>query len=323
MIKATVKACTAAFALCFAASTTYAQEFPTKPVRIVVPFAAGGASDIYARLIGQKLSINWKQPVIVDNRPGAGGSLGADHVAKAPRDGYTLLLTDVSAVTINPHLYPALPYAAKDLHGVINLATSGHILIAPLSFPGNTLADVIAMEKAKPGSLNIAMSGIGTSTHISGLKLNATAGIKLVHVPYKGGGAALNDVVGGQVHLMFIGPPPAMPLLNSGKIKAIAVTTPQRMKALPQVGTVAEAGFPGFESIGAQGIFATAGTPAHIINKLNRDIAEIIRQPDVRERWAQMGVEPLENTSEQFVAWLSAQGDQMGKLIREAGLKLD
>jgi len=196
-----------ALTLCLA-SLAHGQEYPSKPIQIIVPFAPGGASDIHARLIGQKLSIAWKQPVIIENRAGAGGSIGAAIVAKAPRDGYTLLLTDVAAVTISPSLYPNLPYSAKDLHGVINLAVSGHILIAPTSFPPNTLSEVIALEKTKPGRLNIAISGIGSSTHISGLKLNALTGMNLTHVPYKGGGAAINDVIGGQVELMFIGPPP-------------------------------------------------------------------------------------------------------------------
>jgi tripartite-type tricarboxylate transporter receptor subunit TctC len=321
MFKKTWLTCGLAFALCFTATLAAGQDYPSKPIRIVVPFAAGGASDIYARVIGQKLSTRWKQPVVIDNRPGAGGSLGADLVAKAPPDGYLLLLADESILTINPTLYPSLPYAAKNLQGVINLATSGYILIAPAAFRGNSLTDVIAMEKSKPGQLNIAVSGVGTSTHIAGLQLNDTTGMKLTHVPYKGGGAALSDVIGGQVDLMFIGPPPAMPLLKSGKVKALAVTTSKRMAALPQVPTVAEAGFPGFESSGAQGIFAPAETPAYIIKKLNLEIADIMRQPDVRERWAQMGVEPIENTPEQFAAWLSSQGEKLGKFIRENGLK--
>jgi tripartite-type tricarboxylate transporter receptor subunit TctC len=300
-----------------------AADYPDKSIRVVVPYAPGGASDILARVLGQKLSESFKQAVVIENKPGAGGTIGAELVAKAPPDGYTLLLSDVAVYTIAPRLYAKLPYTAAELAPVINLATFAHVLIAAPNSSLGSFGDVLAREKAKPGSLSVASSGNGTSTHLTAEMVNSVAGTRLVHVPYKGGGAALADVMGGQVDIMFIGTPPAMPLLQGGKLKALAVTTAKRMPALPAVPTVAESGLPGFESIAAQGVFAPAGTPREIVTRLNAEIARIIKLPDVQARWAQLGAEPLDNTPQQFAAWLDSEAIKWGKVIQESGAKPD
>ena len=297
--------------------------YPQKPVRLVVPFAPGGASDILARTLGQKLSETTGQSFVIENKPGAGGTLGAELVAKSAADGYTLLLADVAVHTIAPKLYPKLGYTQEQLLPVINLATFAHILITPPASTLKSFADVLALDKAKPGRFSVASSGNGTSTHLTIEMVNMTAATQLAHVPYKGGGAAITDVMGGQVDMMFIGTPPAMPLIQSGKLKALAVTTTKRMSTLPQVPTVSESGLPQFESIAAQGIFAPAGTPRDVVQKLNTEIAKIIRMPDVRAKWDQLGAEPVENTPQQFATWLSSEALKWGKVIQVSGAKPD
>ena len=297
--------------------------YPQKPVRLIVPFAPGGASDILARTLGQKLSETTGQAFVIENKPGAGGTLGAELVAKSPADGYTLLLADVAVHTIAPKLYPKLGYTQEQLLPVINLATFAHILITAPASTLKSFADVLALEKAKPGRFSVASSGNGTSTHLTIEMVNMTAATQLAHVPYKGGGAAITDVMGGQVDMMFIGTPPAMPLIQSGKLKALAVTTTKRMSTLPQVPTVSESGLPQFESIAAQGIFAPAGTPRDVVQKLNTEIAKIIRMPDVRAKWDQLGAEPVDNTPQQFATWLSSEALKWGKVIQVSGAKPD
>ena len=297
--------------------------WPNRPIRIVVPFAPGGASDILARLIAKELSERVKQPVVVENKPGAGGTIGADLVAKAPPDGYTLLLADSSVVMTFPSLYPNLPYAAKDLVPVANIATFGLILIAPANSKYNTLAEVVAADKAAPGKLNMASPGSGSSNHLTLEKFNAMAGTKLVHIPYKGTGPAINDLVGGQVDLTLASGAASKPLLDAGKVKALAVTSAKRNPLLPQVPTVAESGFVGFESIAGQGLFAPAGTPRDIVTKLNADVNAIIAMPMLAERWTQMGIDRVENTPDQFAAWLARESDQWAVLIRTVGIKAE
>lgn len=300
-----------------------AQNYPSKPVRIVVPFAAGGPSDILSRMLAQKLTARWNQPVIVDNRPGAGGALGANLVAKAPADGYTLLLSDTAIVTISPALQSNLPYAAKDLAPVINLAKNWLVLVAPANSQLNTLADVVTRDRANPGSVNYASAGAGSTPHLAAEKLAAAMRLKLTHIPYKGSGPALNDVMAGQVDTLITSTAAAMPFIKGGKLKVIAVTAKERLALLPQAPTASESGAPGFEAVGAQGLFAPAGTPREIVRKLNAEVADIIKQADMQERWTQMALSALDNTPEQFAAWLSDQSEQWGKLIRDAGIKAD
>ena len=286
-----------------------------------MPFAPGGASDILARLIAKELAERLKQPVIVENKPGAGGTIGADFVAKSPPDGYTLLLADSSVVMTFPSLYPQLPYAAKDLVPVANIATFGLILIAPANSKFNSLADVVASDKAAPGKLNMASPGSGSSNHLTLEKFNATAGTKLVHIPYKGTGPAINDLVGGQVDLTLASGAASKALIDGGKVKALAVTSAKRNPLLPQVPTIAESGFAGFESIAGQGLFAPAGTPRDIVARLNTEVNAIIKLPETQDRWTQMGIDRVENTPEQFAAWLAREYDQWALLIRTVGIK--
>jgi tripartite-type tricarboxylate transporter receptor subunit TctC len=299
-----------------------AQEYPpAKPVRIIVPFAAGGPSDILARVLAQKLSASWKQPVIVDNRAGAGGSLGAGVAAKSPADGLTLLLSDTAILTISPALYPNLPYAPKEIVPVINLARNWLVLLAPANSSLNSMADIIARDKAKPGSVNYASAGTGSTPHLAAEKLAAAAHVKMLHIPYKGSGPALNDVIAGQVDTMVTSTAAAMPFIKGGKLKVIAVTSLQRLALLPDARTAAESGLAGFEAVGAQGLYAPAGTTPEYVRKLNAEVAAIIKQPDMQERWTQMALSALDNTPEQFAAWLAEQADQWGKLIRDGGIK--
>ena len=301
----------------------FAQPAPDKALRIVVPFGPGGGSDIFARLISPKLSESLRQPVVVENRPGAGGTLGADLVAKAPPDGNTLLLSDSGAYTISPSLYPNLPYAPKDLAPVINLALFGNVLVAPLRLQAGNVVELVALDKASPGRLSIASSGNGTSPHLTAELFKMATGLKLVHVPYKGSGPAIADVTGGQVDLVFTGFASVASLIKGGKVKALAVTTPARIAELPGTPTVAESGYPGFESYISQGVFAPAGTPREVVSRLNREIASALRHPEVAERMRQLSLEPHDNTPEQFGAWLSRQSELWARVIREAKVKVD
>jgi tripartite-type tricarboxylate transporter receptor subunit TctC len=303
----------------------WAQSYPGKPIRIVVPFAAGGGSDNVARVVAPKLSESWKVAVVIDNRPGAGGAIGAELVATSPADGYTLLLSDSSAVTMNPFLYPTLPYQAKDLVPVINLATFALVLLVPPDSPAKSVRDLVAMDKAKPGSLNAASSGNGTSPHLTLEMMNSIVGTRIAHVPYKGGGPAFVDIMAGRVDMFFSGLSlSSMPLINAGKLKALAVTTATRVPSAPTIPTIAESGYPGFEAISAQTLFAPAGTPPEIVRRLNAELTRILRTPEVAERWAQSAYLPVQDQSpSQLAAWFARESDKWGKLIREQNIKID
>jgi tripartite-type tricarboxylate transporter receptor subunit TctC len=244
-------------------------------------------------------------------------------VAKSPPDGNTLLLSDSGAYTISPSLYPNLPYAPKDLAPVINLALFGNVLVAPLRLPAANVVELVALDKASPGRLSIASSGNGTSPHLTAELFKMATGLKLVHVPYKGSGPAIADVTGGQVDLVFTGYASVASLIKGGKVKALAVTTPTRIAELPNTPTVAESGYPGFESYISQGVFAPAGTPRETVSRLNREIAAALRHPEVAERMRQLSLEPHDNTPEQFGAWLVRQSEQWARVIREAKVKVD
>jgi tripartite-type tricarboxylate transporter receptor subunit TctC len=310
----------AGLALGLASLSVGAQDFPSKQVRIVVPFAPGGVSDIAGRLLAERLTVQWKQTVIVENKPGAGGGIGADYVAKSPPDGYTLLIADASVATTNPSLYPGAP---KDFAAVINVARFGQILVAPSSSPINSIAELLAQDKQKSARLNVASSGNGTSNHLVLEKFKAASGTGMAHVPFKGAGQAIGAVAGGQVDLMFTSAPLANPLIGSGKIKALAVTTLRRMAGYEQVPTLAESGLPGFEWFSIQGLFAPPGTPDTVLLRINRDVAEVLRQPDMRERWSQMGLEAVANTPEEFNAWVTSERAAMAKLIQSANIKVE
>lgn len=299
-----------------------AQGYPNKPVKIIVPFAPGGGSDSVARVLSERLAKEWGQPVIVENRAGAGGSIGAEFVAKSPADGYTLLVTDASAATINPNVYPKLGYAAKDLTPVINLATYPLVLLVPIKSQLHTVADMIATDKAKPASLNGASPGSGSSPHLMLEMLNALAGSKLVHVPYKGGGPAINDLIAGHVDFSFSGlSTGAMSMISGGKLKALAVTTLARSSNLPDVPTLAESGFQGVDIIGAQSLLVPAGTPPAIVNKLNQEFSKILDTPEVKTRWKEWGFLPrLPQSAAQTSVWFTQDIDRWGKLIKDKNI---
>jgi len=303
-----------------AASTSNAQD---KALRIVVPFGPGGGSDNFARILQPKLAELLKQPVIIDNRPGAGGTIGAAFVAKSAPDGQTVLLADAGVATISPALFGKLPYAATDLMPVINLAQFPHVLVSAPGFPAQSMADLLALEKARPGKLSVASSGNGTSPHLTVELLNQVAGTQFVHIPFKGSGPAINDTMGGQVDMVFTGYATVAGLIRAGKLKVITVTSPRRMAELPQVATVAESGFPGFESWISQAVFAPQGTSPELVRKLNQAIGTVLRMPDVKESLRLQGLEHADNTSEEFSAWVKKQTAQWAKVIREGQIKPD
>ena len=314
-----------AASLTLAAASAGAQPYPVKPIRLIVPFATGGGSDTVSRAISDRLSKALGQPLVIENRPGAGGSLGADLVAKSPADGYTMLVTDASAVTINPSLYPKLPYAAKDLTPVINLATFTLVLITPAKSPINSVAEFINADKAKPGGLSGASPGSGSSPHLMLEMMNSLAGTRLVHVPYKGGGPALTDVVGGQVDFSFNGlSSGAMSMIQAGKVKALAVTAGSRAPSLPQVPTLSESGFPGLDVISAQSLLVPAGTPQEIVVRLNAEISKILEMPEMKSRWSGAGFLPQQSqTPAQVAAWFAQESQKWGKLIKEKNITAD
>jgi tripartite-type tricarboxylate transporter receptor subunit TctC len=304
-------------------SVARADAYPERPIRLIVPYGPGGASDIFARVIGKSLSERLKQSVIVENRPGAGGSIGAAYVARAKPDGYMMMLADESIYTISPELYPNLPYKTTDLAPVINVAIAPQLLVTAAQSPIKSFQDVLSREKSQPGHLNVAVSGTGTVTHLATVLLNQMAHMRLRHVPYKGGGPALSDVVGGQVDLMLLATPAAMPLLNNGQLRALAVTTSKRVDGLENVPTMAEAGVPGYEALAGQGIFFPAGTPSAIVDRINREIDQILRQPEIKKRWSDLGAEYVPNNPGQDQAWLQQQAAKWGKLIQMSNIHVE
>jgi tripartite-type tricarboxylate transporter receptor subunit TctC len=306
------------FACAFAASAQSARPL----VRLVVPFNPGGGSDLFARVIAPGLSEALNQTVIVDNRAGAGGVIGADHVAKSAPDGRTFLVSDSAAYTVSPSLYPALPYAAKDLIPVVDLARFANVLIVPANSRFNSLDDVLQAARKDPGKLTIASAGHGSSPHLTAEKFQAEAKIKLIHVPYKGSGPAITDTIGGQVDMVFSGLPSISEYLKFGTVKALAIASPQRSPFAPEVPTMSEAGVPGFESIISQGLFAPAGTPDDIVVKLNATVNQIMGSKEMAARAQQLKVEPRAYTSAEYKAWLADQTVAWAKLIKDAGIKL-
>jgi len=301
-----------------------AQTYPTKAIRMVVPFPAGGTTDILARIAGQKLTEALKQQVIIDNRPGAGGNIGTELVAKSPPDGYTLLTDPGSTLTINPSLFAKLPYdPVKDFAPVTILAAVPNILVVHPSLPVKNVKELIALAKAKPGLLNYASTGAGQSTHLSMELFKTMAGIDLVHIPYKGSAPALTDLLGGQVTLMFDNMPSSLPHVQGGKLRALAVSTLKRSPAMPQLPTVAESGLPGFEVSVWFAVLAPAGTPRDIVQRLNAVLVKALQSPDVKERLAGQGAEPVGNTPEAFAATMQRDLVKWAKVVKDSGARLE
>src|SRR5690242_6240739 len=301
-----------------------AADYPTKPIRLVVPFPPGGTTDILARAVAQKLSETWNQQVIVDNRPGAGGNIGADLVAKAPPDGYTLVMGTVGTHAINPNLYSKMPYDhVKDFSPVILVAGVPNVLVVNPSLPVHSVKELIDYAKANPGKLNFASSGNGTSIHLSGELFKTMAGVQMTHVPYKGSAPALADLMGGQVQLMFDNLPSSLGLIKGGKLRAIAVTSTTRAAALPDVPTIAESGLPGFEASSWFGVLAPAGTPDDIVAKLNGTIAAWLATPDAKEKLLAQGTIAAGGSPEDFAQHIDRETAKWAKVVKASGAHID
>ncbi|MES3004153.1 MAG: tripartite tricarboxylate transporter substrate binding protein [Pseudomonadota bacterium] len=323
MKRFSLAACLMAACVAAAPLVSFAQgAFPTKPMRIVVPFPPGGSVDPLARLIGQKMGETFGQQVIVDNRPGGNTVIGTEYAAKSPADGYTLLLTASSHVT-NPQLLPTNYDPIKDFTPVATVSTTDMILVTNASVPANNLKEFIALAKAKPGQLNFSSAGSGNPNHLAGELLNMMAGIKTTHVPYKGGGPAITDLVGGQVQFSMGSPIIVMPFIRSGKLKPLAVSSPQRMALLPDVPTMAEAGLPGYEVRIWYGLLAPAGTPKEIVTKIANEVNRIMALPEMKTMLDTAGMGRYTTTHEQFEAVLKSDMDKFGKIIKAANVKLD
>jgi tripartite-type tricarboxylate transporter receptor subunit TctC len=319
MIKKTILSLLASTALVLSASALAqsAANYPAKPIKIVVPFPAGGTSDVLARIFGQKITEHWGQPVVVENRPGASGNLGADQVAKSAPDGYTLVLMDVGNLVISPALFK-LPFnVINDFAPVAMVAYSPHLLAVSSKVPANTPAELVAYAKAQKGKLNYAVAaGMGSASHLAGVTYAQRNGIEWGYVPYKGGAQAITDLVGGQVDVMFNGMVATYPHVKAGKIKLIAVSGLTRNAQMPDTPTVAES-LPGFLTGSFQGLLAPAGTPKAVIDKLHAEIQRIASMPDVKERLVTLGAEPSGMTPEQFGQWVKTEIPAMAKIVKD------
>jgi tripartite-type tricarboxylate transporter receptor subunit TctC len=302
----------------------FAQAYPTRPIRMVVPFSAGsGGTDLMARLIEQRLGASLGQQIVIDNRPGAGGIPATEYVAKAAPDGYTLLMTNVS-LAANPYLYSKLPFdPLKDLVPVTMINSSPLLLVVHPSLPVTSVKELLAYSKLHPGKLNYGSGGVGSTPHLSGELFKSLSGIDAVHVPYKGGAPALNDLVGGQLSFMVENMAGTMPFVKAGKLRALAISSPQRSPLAPELPTMAEAGVPGYEVIGWNGIVAPKGTPPEIVARLHAEVAKILRTPEMRQQLAAVGSEPIGNTPEEFGAFIKAEMGRWGKVIKEKGIRAD
>ena len=301
-----------------------AEAYPAKPVRFVVAFPPGGGTDIIARSIAQKLSERLAQQVVVDNRPGAGGNIGTDIVAKSAPDGHTLLMGSAGPLAINASLFGKMPFdPIRDLAPVTLAASTPNVLVVHPSLRAATIEELIALAKARPGEINFASSGHGTPAHLAGELFNSMARVKMVHVPYKGAAPALADLLGGQVQLMFSTMPPALPHVKDGRLRALAVTSAKRSPAMPELPTVDEIALPGFEANTWHGVVAPAGTPTAIIARLNREIVSILHLPEVVERLSAQGAEPVGSTPEEFAAYIRSETVKWAKVVRESGAKAE
>ena len=311
-------------ALLFAAALPALAQYPGKPIHIVVPSAPGDGSDLTSRLIGDKLAAVLGQPVVIENKLGAGGVVGTEYAARQPADGYTLIMANAGSHAINAALYSKLPYdPAKDFAAVALVGIAPNMMSVNPSLPVKSVAEFIAYAKAHPGTINYGSGGNGSSAHLSAELFKTMAGIQMNHVPYKGATPALTDLAGGQVQVMIANLPPMLPLVKAGKLRALAVTTTRRYPGLPDVPTVAESGLAGYETVAWFGLFAPAGTPKEIVSRLNREVNAIVSQPDVRERLLGMGMEPALGTPEDFAARQAADIAKWKKVVADSGAKVD
>ncbi len=309
---------------CMSGLVSAADSYPSKPVRVVVPFAAGGTTDIVTRILAQKITETWGQQLVVDNRPGAGGNIGSEIVAKSPNDGYMILMATVATHGINAALYSKLPYdPIADFAPITLVASTPSVLMLNPSVPANSVRELIELAKSKPGTLNFGSPGSGSSHHLAGELFDSLAGVKMVHVAYKGTAAALIDVIAGQIQLTFDTLPSAMPYVKSKKLKAIAVTSGKRAQSLPDLPTIVEAGVPGYELTSWYGALAPAGTPESVIRKLNSDFVGTIRTGAIAAKLVEAGAEPVANTPDQFAVFIRSELKKWAKVVQDSGARAE
>ncbi|MDP1538131.1 MAG: tripartite tricarboxylate transporter substrate binding protein [Burkholderiales bacterium] len=304
-----------------AAAPAQAQAYPNKPVRFVVPFVPGGPTDIQGRMLGEKLSQRIGQQVLIDNRGGAGGNIGMDLAAKAPADGYTIVIATVGTWAVNPHLYK-LPFdVVKDFAPIIQISTSPGVLVVHPSVPAKSVKDLLALARARPGQLNYGSSGVGGFGHICGELFALMANVKMTHIPYKSSAPALTDVIAGQIEVLFNNAISTVPQVNARRVRPLATTGAKRLAVLSELPTIAEAGVPGYENSSWSAVAAPAGTPAPIIGRLHKEFSGILADPDIQKRHADVGAQIIGGSPEQFHAYLKAEVAKFGKLVKAAGIK--
>ena len=312
----------AVFLLCsLSVFSVQGQSYPGKPLRVIVPFAPGGSTDNFARLVAERLSASLSQPVVVENRAGASGNIGADAVAKSPPDGYTLLMATTGVMAINNALFKSMAYdAAKDFEPVIFIASITNVLAVPNDLPVKNVAELVALAKKEPGKLTFASSGAGSSTHLSAELFKSMAGIDVAHIPFKGSGQALIDVVAGRVSMIFDNMPSALPHIKGGKLRALGVTGLKRSPALPDVPTISEAGIAGYDSLSWSGFAVPAGTPRDVVQRLNRETAVILLAPEMRQKLAEQGADAIGGPPETFSEHVRKEREKWGKLVRDRNI---
>jgi len=308
-----------------AATVCHAQSWPQKPVRVIVPFAPGGASDLMPRLVGEKLTSMWGQPVLIENRPGAAGNIGMEAGARSAPDGYTLVAAPNGNLVVNPHMYSRLAYDVfKDLAPVTRIAAVQNVLVVHPDVPAKTVKELVTLAREKPGTLNFASPGNGSQAHVAVELLKLELGLDLVHVPYQGVGPAMKDLLGGRINLMVAQVPAALPHIKGGKLRALGVASSAPLAALPEVPTLASAaGLPGFEAVSWYALMAPAGTPRAVIARIHGDVAKALQLPDVRERLAGMGAEPSGESPAELAARIKAEYERWGEVVRKANIKAD
>jgi tripartite-type tricarboxylate transporter receptor subunit TctC len=305
-------------------SPALAQPYPSKPIRIIVPYAAGGTSDILARQIGPKLTEVWSQPVIVENKPGANGNVGADFVAKSAPDGYTLLLTDLGGLVISASVYPKLPFdPSKDFSPVIMVSYSPHVLAVHPSVRASSVKELVDLAKKEPGKLNFAISGIGGAPQLAGIEFAQRTGVNWTYIPYKGGSDAVTAVIAGQADVLFNGMLATWPSVQGGKLKAIAISSGQRVAAAPETPTVAEQGLPGFETGSFQGVVGPAGMPRESVGKLNAELVKVLNTAEMKERFAKQGTDVRAGTPESLGQWMRTEQARWARVVKESGAKFE
>jgi tripartite-type tricarboxylate transporter receptor subunit TctC len=313
-----------AAALCAAAPTAMAQQYPAKPIRLVVPFPPGGIADLYGRVVGAKMTQSWGQQVLVDNRPGAGGNIGAEIVAKSPGDGYTLLIGNIGTHAVNAALFSKLPFdPVRDFSPIALLLIADGLLVVHPSLPVKTTKELIALARAQPGELNFASAGAGTASHLAGELFKNMARVKIVHVPYKGNVPAITDLLSGQTSMLFATLATVLPQAQANRLRPIAVLGAVRSKAIPEIPTLSESGLKGFAVDNWVGFFAAAGTPPAVISKLNAEVLRVMMLPEVQQELPKRGLSFMPTTPQQFADFAKAEKEKWGELVRAVGAKAD